>query len=77
MWLFEPSQGYRRKDMFIGTQMPMPNTTADFWRMVYDYKATCIVMLNPLDQKDKVRSQSVICQAHSERWKLFSEYHIS
>ena len=42
--------------MFIGTQMPMPNTTADIWRMVYDYKATCIVMLNPLDPDDEVSS---------------------
>ena len=34
--------------------MPLPNTVADMWRMVYDQKATCIVMLNPLDANDEV-----------------------
>ncbi|XP_038048236.1 receptor-type tyrosine-protein phosphatase kappa-like [Patiria miniata] len=44
--------GYRKKDRYITTQMPMPNTTADIWRLVYDQKATCIVMLNHLDEED-------------------------
>ncbi|XP_022087874.1 receptor-type tyrosine-protein phosphatase epsilon-like, partial [Acanthaster planci] len=45
--------GYRKKDRYIGAQMPMPNTVADIWRLVYDQKSTCIVMLNPLDEEDK------------------------
>ncbi|XP_038048244.1 receptor-type tyrosine-protein phosphatase mu-like [Patiria miniata] len=49
--------GYRKKDRYIATQMPMPNTTADIWRLVYDHKATCIVMLNPLDENDKTMSR--------------------
>ena len=47
-------QGYRKKYDFISTQMPMPNTVADIWRLVYDQKATSIVMLNPLDGEDAV-----------------------
>ncbi|XP_071953438.1 receptor-type tyrosine-protein phosphatase mu-like [Antedon mediterranea] len=38
--------GYRGKDMYISTQMPLPNTIADFLCMVYDYKSKLIVMLN-------------------------------
>ncbi|XP_038048243.1 receptor-type tyrosine-protein phosphatase delta-like [Patiria miniata] len=49
--------GYRKKDRYIATQMPMPNTSADIWRLVYDQKATCIVMLNPLDENDKTMSR--------------------
>ncbi|XP_038066691.1 receptor-type tyrosine-protein phosphatase mu-like [Patiria miniata] len=45
--------GYRKKNMYIGTQMPMPNTVTDFWRLMYDHKATSIVMLNTFDVKDK------------------------
>ncbi|XP_022097247.1 receptor-type tyrosine-protein phosphatase delta-like [Acanthaster planci] len=48
--------GYCKKNRYIGTQMPMPNTVADFWRMVYDHKATTIVMLNTLVPEDKTMS---------------------
>ncbi|XP_022101762.1 receptor-type tyrosine-protein phosphatase T-like isoform X2 [Acanthaster planci] len=45
--------GYRKKCRYITTQMPMPSTAADIWRLMYDQKATCIVMLNPLDEDDE------------------------
>ncbi|XP_022097252.1 receptor-type tyrosine-protein phosphatase alpha-like [Acanthaster planci] len=48
--------GYRKANVYIGTQMPMLNTVADFWRLVYDHKATTIVMLNTLDPNDKTMS---------------------
>ncbi|KAJ8040874.1 Receptor-type tyrosine-protein phosphatase delta [Holothuria leucospilota] len=44
---------YRMKDAFIATQSPLPNTTEDFWRLVYDWRSPLIIMLNQLDTKDK------------------------
>ncbi|XP_072048352.1 receptor-type tyrosine-protein phosphatase kappa-like [Amphiura filiformis] len=48
---------YRRKDAFLTTQMPLPNTVCDFWRMVKDYKCATIVMLNHVDQTNETLAQ--------------------
>uniref|UniRef100_A0A673I4J4 Receptor-type tyrosine-protein phosphatase kappa n=1 Tax=Sinocyclocheilus rhinocerous TaxID=307959 RepID=A0A673I4J4_9TELE len=40
---------YRQPAAFIVTQHPLPNTVKDFWRLVYDYGCTSIVMLNEID----------------------------
>ncbi|XP_006006852.2 receptor-type tyrosine-protein phosphatase kappa isoform X1 [Latimeria chalumnae] len=40
---------YRQPAAFIITQHPLPNTVKDFWRLVYDYGCTSILMLNEVD----------------------------
>ncbi|XP_022097112.1 uncharacterized protein LOC110982770 isoform X2 [Acanthaster planci] len=37
---------FHRKDAFITTQMPLPDTMVDFWRLVYDWNCSTIVMMN-------------------------------
>ena len=42
--------------MFIATQDPLLNTTEDFWRMVWEYKPSTIVMLTNETELSKVHS---------------------
>jgi protein tyrosine phosphatase len=44
--------GYRQKDAFIVTQMPLPSTVMDFWTMVYDHEVKAAVMMNELIPHD-------------------------
>nr|XP_054765361.1 uncharacterized protein LOC129272155 [Lytechinus pictus] len=37
---------------FITTQMPMPNTVADFWDVVFYNQPSVIIMLNDVDRRD-------------------------
>ena len=48
-------QGYRASNAYIVTQMPLPHTVIDLWRMVHEHKCGTIVMLNPWDEADTVR----------------------
>ncbi|KAL3867981.1 hypothetical protein ACJMK2_040822 [Sinanodonta woodiana] len=49
-------EAYKENDAFIITQTPLENTNVDFWRMVYQYDVSSIVMLNTLSQmKDNER----------------------
>ena len=59
-------QGYKSTGAYILTQMPMPDTVVDFWRLVYDpNRPPCntIIMLNALDKSDKVQKVSEISAA--------------
>lgn len=47
-----PLQSYTRSAAFIVTLHPLQSTTPDFWRLVYDYGCTSIVMLNQLNQSN-------------------------
>jgi protein tyrosine phosphatase len=40
---------------YICTQAPLPNTTVEFWRMVWEQDCRVIVMLCNLTERKKVR----------------------
>ncbi|XP_047672606.1 receptor-type tyrosine-protein phosphatase U isoform X1 [Tachysurus fulvidraco] len=43
---------FLRPATFVVTPHPLPNTTGDFWRLVFDYGCTSIVMLNQINQSN-------------------------
>uniref|UniRef100_A0A673AXR1 protein-tyrosine-phosphatase n=1 Tax=Sphaeramia orbicularis TaxID=375764 RepID=A0A673AXR1_9TELE len=46
------ADSFHRQAAFIVTPHPLPGTTADFWRLVFDYGCTAVVMLNQLNQSN-------------------------
>ena len=55
---FDPFQGYKEKGAYIATQGPLQNTIVDFWRMIWEFRCSCIVMLCELEEEGKVKSRS-------------------
>ncbi|KAI0221675.1 Receptor-type tyrosine-protein phosphatase T [Lamellibrachia satsuma] len=43
---------FRRENGYLLTQMPLPNTIVDFWRLVYDQECPTIIMLDEVDSQD-------------------------
>ncbi len=39
------TQGYHKRNAFIATQGPLPDTSDDFWRMIWEQNCATIVML--------------------------------
>jgi len=56
MWLLK---GYRASNAYIVTQMPLPHTVIDLWRMIYEHKCGTIVMLNLWDETDTVTNRTI------------------
>ncbi|KAL5021811.1 hypothetical protein ScPMuIL_000966 [Solemya velum] len=63
--------GYRQRDAFIVTQMPLPNTVEDFWRLVYDHQSSCIIMLNDIEPKDETCEQYWTLDTCGENYEPF------
>ncbi|XP_056302888.1 receptor-type tyrosine-protein phosphatase S [Danio aesculapii] len=47
--------GYRKQNAYIATQGPLPETFADFWRMVWEQRAASVVMMTRLEEKSRVK----------------------
>lgn len=51
-------QTYTEEERIIITQLPFPTTLVDFWALVWDYTCTSVVVLNDVQELDKVSSPS-------------------
>ena len=45
------------KFKYISTQSPLPNTIADFWKMVWDQKSSVIIMLTNFIENNRVKAE--------------------
>ncbi|XP_063291629.1 receptor-type tyrosine-protein phosphatase H [Pelobates fuscus] len=49
--------GYTSNKEFIASQGPLPNTTADFWRMIWEHHVNTIVMLTNCMENGRVKCE--------------------
>ena len=47
--------GYRKRDAYIATQGPLPESFADFWRMCWEQKTSTIVMMTRLEERARIK----------------------
>ena len=47
--------GYRKRNAYIGTQGPLPNTVGDFWRMVWEQQCCTVVMMTKLEERNRLK----------------------
>ncbi|CAK8689546.1 receptor-type tyrosine-protein phosphatase kappa-like isoform X2 [Clavelina lepadiformis] len=48
---------YTSTNSFLVTQMPLPSTVIDIWRLMYDYNCNSVVMMNDASEHDQTCSQ--------------------
>ncbi|KAI6216371.1 Protein-tyrosine-phosphatase [Aphelenchoides besseyi] len=47
--------GWTKQRAYIATQGPLPETFADFWRMVWEERSAVVVMLTRLEERSRVK----------------------
>ncbi|XP_059477545.1 tyrosine-protein phosphatase 69D-like isoform X2 [Neocloeon triangulifer] len=46
--------GFKRKNAFIATQVPLSDTVSDFWLMVYQQKVKSVILLNEAETNEPI-----------------------
>ncbi|XP_049275010.1 receptor-type tyrosine-protein phosphatase delta isoform X2 [Rhipicephalus sanguineus] len=62
--------GYRRRNAYIATQGPLPETCGDFWRMVWEQHSVTIVMMTKLEERTRVKCDQYWPSRGSESYGL-------
>lgn len=60
-----------KRDLII-TQMPLPHTVGDFWRLVHDYNVSVVVMLNDSTETDETCANYWPKDQTSETYSAFT-----
>ncbi len=64
-------QGYHKCNAFIATQGPLPDTTDDFWRMIYEKGCATIVMLTKVKESGRMKCHRYWPQTGAETYGRF------
>lgn len=63
-----PTQGYWGPHDFLLAQTPLPDTVADFWAMVLQYKVSTVVMLSDCSHTDEVFVPALARVGENKTW---------
>ncbi|XP_047993091.1 tyrosine-protein phosphatase Lar isoform X5 [Leguminivora glycinivorella] len=63
--------GYRYRAAYIATQGPLPDTTDDFWRMLWEHNSTIVVMLTKLKEMGREKCHQYWPSDRSVRYQCF------
>ncbi|XP_041986316.1 tyrosine-protein phosphatase Lar isoform X3 [Aricia agestis] len=63
--------GYRYRAAYIATQGPLPDTTDDFWCMLWEHNSTIIVMLTKLKEMGREKCHQYWPSDRSVRYQCF------
>uniref|UniRef100_UPI0037E98738 protein tyrosine phosphatase receptor type Fa isoform X3 n=1 Tax=Semicossyphus pulcher TaxID=241346 RepID=UPI0037E98738 len=63
--------GYRLQKAYIATQGPLPETTEDFWRMLWEQNSTIVVMLTKLREMGREKCHQYWPFDRSARYQYF------
>ncbi|OON23010.1 Protein-tyrosine phosphatase, partial [Opisthorchis viverrini] len=63
--------GYRDKKAYIACQAPTASTVEDFWRMVWEYKSECIVMMCNINEGGRVKCFKYWPSEKASRYQFF------
>ncbi|XP_029905097.1 protein tyrosine phosphatase receptor type Fa isoform X4 [Myripristis murdjan] len=63
--------GYRQQKAYMATQGPLPETTEDFWRMLWEHNSTIVVMLTKLREMGREKCHQYWPAERSARYQYF------
>ncbi|BET03182.1 phosphatase [Nesidiocoris tenuis] len=63
--------GYRQRSAYIATQGPLPETTEDLWRMLWEHNSTIVVMLTKLKEMGREKCHQYWPSERSVRYQCF------
>ncbi|XP_077973840.1 receptor-type tyrosine-protein phosphatase delta-like isoform X3 [Styela clava] len=63
--------GYRDRQAYVATQGPLPETTEDFWRMLWEHNSTIVVMLTKLREMGRDKCHQYWPAERSARYQYF------
>lgn len=63
--------GYKYRTAYIASQGPLPETTEDFWRMLWEHESNIIVMLTKLKEMSREKCHQYWPSERSQRFLYF------